>query len=146
MTVTPRILAIDDQKELTDIIEEIGKEEGLVITSVNDYEEIRKIVRQTSPHLIFLDLDLGMDRELELADRGYDGLDIIQFLAEQNCRALIILMSGLDKDKLELTANHGRELGLKITGVLPKPFSIEQMSQIFTRFKAKLAAASKKNL
>ena len=89
-----------------------------------------EILRRRVEDVVFLDLDLGMDRDWELEDRGYDGLEILQYLSEQHCKAAIVLMSGLDRDKLQQTQNIGKELQLRVVGFFAKPFSLEKMTQL----------------
>lgn len=143
-TLRPRLLVMDDEAEITEILGEVGREEGFEVNLCNDYELMRQKYREARPHLIFLDLDLGMDRGFELADRGFDGLDILQYLSEQECKALIILMSGLDADKLKTTAEMGRQLDLKVAGTLSKPFSVDRVSKILSQFRSRAEAARKK--
>lgn len=143
-TLTPRLLVMDDEAEITELVGEIGRQEGFEVNLCSDYELMRPKYREARPHLIFLDLDLGMDRGFELADRGFDGLDILQYLSEQECRALIILMSGLDADKLKMTAEMGKQLNLKVAGTLQKPFSMDRVSKILRQFRTRAEEARKR--
>lgn len=130
-----RLLVIDDNQGITDIIDEVGSEAGYTVTCINDYEQLRHVYREVEPNYIFLDLDLGIDEEMELAERGFDGLAVVQFLSEQGCKAKIIIISGSEKNKRDITAKIGRELNLDIKGTMGKPFSVENIEKVLLKLK-----------
>ncbi len=136
--VTPdkpfKLMVIDDSTEITDIIAEVGKYVGFDVTCANDYDSVRPLFRKVDPHLIFLDLDLGFDEDMEIGERGFDGLDILQFVSTQECKAPILIISGSADDICASTIKIGRELGLKIVGSLRKPFSLSDLEQILMKF------------
>ncbi|MSR10289.1 MAG: response regulator [Gammaproteobacteria bacterium] len=134
-TSLPRLLVIDDNPDITDIIETIASETGFAVRCVNDYREIRSTYRDFDPELIFLDLDLGLDDDMDLSEKGYDGLTVFKFLEEQNCIARIVLVSGMDKEKRQVTKNLGREMKLNVIGSVPKPFSIEKIEKLLMQLK-----------
>lgn len=87
------------------------------------------------PDLIFLDLDLGVDADMDMSEKGYDALAVFQFLSEMNCKAKILLVSSMDKTKRQLTKEIGREMKLAVVGSLSKPFSIDTIDQILQKLK-----------
>lgn len=131
----PKLLVIDDSRGVTDILEEVGRGAGYEVTSVNDYHDIRAIYRAFMPDLIFLDLDLGVDADMDMSEKGYDALAVFQFLSEMNCKAKIVLVSSMDKTKRQLTKEIGREMKLAVVGSLSKPFSIDTIDQILQKLK-----------
>lgn len=140
-TRLPRLLIIDDNPGITDIIETIASETGFEVRSVNDYREIRNTYRDFNPQLIFLDLDLGLDGDMDLSEKGYDGLTVFKFFEEQNCKARIVLVSGMDKEKRQVTKTLGREMELNVIGSIPKPFAIEKIEKLLMQLKRELAAS-----
>jgi DNA-binding NtrC family response regulator len=80
-------------------------------------------------------LDLGVDKDMDMSERGYDGLAIFDFLAENHCEAKIIVISGMGKEKIEVTANIGREMKLDVIGAITKPFSIDKIDQLLLNLK-----------
>ncbi len=130
-----RLLVIDDNEGITDIIEELGNEAGYSVTCINDYENLPNTYRNVDPNYIFLDLDLGIDKDLEMSERGFDGLAVVQFLSEQGCQAKIIIISGSEKDKRDVTAKIGRELKLDIKGTIGKPFKLENIEKVLLKLK-----------
>lgn len=131
------LLVIDDNPDMSEIIATVGAETGFEVTTVNDYDLIRKSYREVLPDLITLDLDLGVDEDLEIAERGFDGLEVLQFLAAQACKAPIIIISGSSKDKRVVTVKIGRELGLNVIGSLAKPFEVDQVEKLLQGCKDK---------
>lgn len=140
-TQGPRLLVIDDIPDITDIIATIASETGFAVRCVNDYKEIRNVYREFNPELIFLDLDLGLDEDMDLSERGYDGLSVFKFLEEQNCKARIVLVSGMDQEKRQITKNLGREMKLNVIGSVPKPFAIEKIEKLLMQLKRELTAS-----
>jgi CheY-like chemotaxis protein len=130
-----KLLIIDDNKEITDIIEEVARVAGYEVVSVNDYREIQDVYRQFLPDLIFLDLDLGLDGEMDLSEKGYDGLVLFNFLAAIESSAMIVLISGMDKEKIRLTTNIGKEMKLNVIGSFTKPFSIDRIDKLLLQLK-----------
>jgi FixJ family two-component response regulator len=54
-----------------------------------------------------------------------DGVEILRFLAEEKCRARVILISGFDRRVLESTMRLGEALGLNMVGPLEKPVRLQ---------------------
>jgi len=134
-TRLPRLMIIDDNPDITDIIETIAIETGFEVLSVNDYKLIRTTYREFNPELIFLDLDLGLDEDMDLSEKGYDGLTVFKFLEKQGCSARIVLVSGMDRDKRQMTKTLGREMNLNVIGSVPKPFAIEKIEKLLMQLK-----------
>ena len=131
-----KLLIIDDNKDITDILEEVARVADYEVLCVNEPGEIASSYRNFSPDLIFLDLDLGVDSDIDLSEKGFDGVNVFQFLSANNCSATIILISGMGNEKLKLTQEIGKELGLDVIGGIAKPFSIEKIDKLLLKLKA----------
>ncbi len=131
-----KLLIIDDNREITDILEEVAQVAEYEVLCVNEPSEISSSYRSFSPDLIFMDLDLGVDSDIDLSEKGYDGVSVFQFLADNDCRAAIVLISGMGKEMMKLNQKIGQELGLDVIGGIAKPFSIDKIDNLLVKLKA----------
>ena len=69
---------------------------------------------------------------LDLMMPEIDGLELLTLLAARQCRAQIILMSGIGRDVLASTDQFAQSLGLSIAGHLRKPFRLAELESIVT--------------
>lgn len=113
----PKLLIIDDEPWITELIEAEVEELFLSVRSINDSKLIRSTYNDFKPDIIFLDLGL----------QGYDGVDILKFLAVIRCKAKIYLISGMGRSALESCQLAGVKLDLNIVGALTKPFTGEDI-------------------
>ncbi|NKB33230.1 MAG: EAL domain-containing protein [Pseudomonadales bacterium] len=125
MNITPvnndalKLLVIDDDVAVSDLIESISRDMKFAVNCVYDYESIGSTYRSFQPDVIFLDLMLP----------GYDGVEVLHYFAEVGCKAKIILISGVDKTTLASAGEVGRLSNLNIVGTLKKPFLIEDVEK-----------------
>jgi len=75
-------------------------------------------------------LDLGMP--------GMDGVELIRFLADQDYRAPVLIVSGFDRRVLESAFRLGEALGLNMAGPLEKPVRLEALETLLHGLKATL--------
>jgi EAL domain-containing protein (putative c-di-GMP-specific phosphodiesterase class I) len=61
-----------------------------------------------------------------------DGIEILRLLGERNCKARIILMSGINIRVIETAKKLAQSHGLTVIGHLQKPFPIPQLQQMLT--------------
>ncbi|MEX0965506.1 MAG: response regulator [Pseudohongiellaceae bacterium] len=130
-----KLLIVDDNKDITDIIEEVARVAGYEVMSVNDFKEVKTAYREFLPDLIFLDLDLGLDGDMDMSEKGYDGLAVFNFLSAIESRAMIVLISGMDEEKIRTTKSIGKEMNLNVVGSFSKPFSIERIDKLLLQLK-----------
>ncbi len=116
---TPKLLVIDDDEGVAELIEAISEELNFSVNCIYDYESIGSTYRSFQPDIIFLDLRLP----------GYDGVEVLHFLAEVGCTSKIVLISGVDKTTLAAAAEVGRLNNLNIVGSLKKPFMVEDVEK-----------------
>lgn len=125
----PRLLLIDDEPALAGFVAAIARDCGFdpVLTSTN--EQFRSALLAQRPDMIAL--DLGMP--------GMDGVELLRFLAEHDCRAPVLIISGFDRRVLESAFRLGEALGLDMVGPLEKPVRAEQLDRILTEMRPSLA-------
>jgi DNA-binding response OmpR family regulator len=124
----PRLLLIDDEPALAEFLANAARETGFepVITS-EDWQFREEFVRDR-PNMVAL--DLGMP--------GMDGIQLLRFLAEQDFRSPVLIVSGFDRRVLESAFRLGEALGLAMAGPLEKPVRLEQLETILNQLKASL--------
>lgn len=112
-----RLLLIDDELSVARFIahaaEECGYEAIITVTA----ESFRSQYLALDPDVVVLDLALPRS----------DGVELLRFLAEEKCRALVLPISGFDERVLEAAMRLGTALGLRMTGPLQKPIRLQQL-------------------
>lgn len=124
----PTLLVIDDERALAEFVAHVAGECGFrpVLTS-NDLE-FRDAFRAEKPDIVVL--DLGMP--------GMDGVELLRFLAEQDSRAPVLIISGFDRRVLESAFRLGEALGLEMIGPLEKPVRAEVLERLLTELRPNL--------
>ena len=112
MAEKQRILIVDDDENIAELISLYLMKECYETYIVNDGEEALKIFPEFKPNLILLDLNLP----------GIDGLDILRQFRETNSSTPVLILSarGQIEDKVE-----GLDLGAN--DYLTKPFHFEEL-------------------
>jgi DNA-binding response OmpR family regulator len=122
----PRLLLIDDEPALAEFLATAAQESGFdpVITSQD--QQFRDEFLAQRPNMVAL--DLGMP--------GMDGVELIRFLAEQDYRSPVLIVSGFDRRVLESAFRLGEALGLSMAGPLEKPVRLERLETLLNELKA----------
>lgn len=124
----PRLLLIDDEPALADFVADVARDCGFDPTLTSTNERFREALLTEHPDMIAL--DLGMP--------GTDGVELLRFLAEQDCRAPVLIISGFDRRVLESAFRLGQALGLTMVGPLEKPVRADDLEQLFTEMRPSL--------
>ena len=125
----PRLLIIDDEPALADFVAQVASECGFVPTLTSDDETFRDAVRSERPDMVAL--DLGMP--------GMDGVELLRFLAKENSRVPVLIISGFDRRVLESAFRLGEALGLRMIGPLEKPVRFDALETILCGVRTELA-------
>ena len=114
-----RLLLIDDELSVARFIahaaEECGYEAIITVTAAS----FRSQFVACDPEVVVLDLALPRS----------DGIELLRFLAEEKCRALVLPISGFDQRVLEAAMRLGTALGLRMAGPLQKPVRLQQLME-----------------
>lgn len=125
---TPRLLVIDDEPALGGFVAHVGRSAGYDVAVAFDAARFRNLYLEAEPDLIALDLGMPHD----------DGKEILRFLAERECRAPVVIISGFPRPVLEDTRRYGEALGLNMLPPKSKPVRLEELRQLFQAIKEDL--------
>jgi len=124
----PRLLLVDDEPALAEFIASAARECGFEpILTAND-EQFRERFLGDPPNMVAL--DLGMP--------GMDGVELLRFLAAQDFRSPVLIISGFDRRVLESAFRLGEALGLTMVGPLEKPVRLEELETVLNELKSTL--------
>ena len=118
----PRLLVVDDEKDIGEFISFVATNAGYAVTSIDDPHNF---IDEYSDDLCVIVMDLSMP--------GIDGVELIRHLASVDSKAGIILMSGFDSGVLHSAKELADSRGLNILGTLEKPISISSLELILKR-------------
>ena len=124
----PRLLLIDDEPALADYLANAARSCGFepIITARD--EDFREALIAKRPEMVAL--DLGMP--------GMDGVELTRFLADQNYRGPVLIVSGFDRRVLESAFRLGEALGLNMVGPVEKPVRLDVLEGVLSKLKATL--------
>jgi EAL domain-containing protein (putative c-di-GMP-specific phosphodiesterase class I)/ActR/RegA family two-component response regulator len=112
-----RLLVVDDEPELARFVGRVGESIGYDVKAISVIQEFKDLVGQWKPDVIILDLAMPQT----------DGLELLNWLASENCPAQIIIMSGFDARIVESAKRIGQERGLNIAFTFNKPIRVQDL-------------------
>ncbi|HEY1936051.1 MAG TPA: EAL domain-containing protein [Acetobacteraceae bacterium] len=131
-----RVLVFDDDAAVGRLVVRVAQMAGLEAAAVTDAEAFAQRLRSDAPQLVMLDLQLG----------ATDGVEQLRWLAGQQFKGALILMSGFDPRVLGTTQALGKSLGLQVEGVLEKPVRVEQLESMMARVQSASRSLSAERL
>ena len=123
----PRLLLIDDEPALAEYLANAARSCGFdpIVTARDD--DFREMFVATRPEMVALDLGMPVD-----------GIELTRFLADQDYRGPVLIVSGFDRRVLESAFRLGEALGLNMAGPIEKPVRLEQLEDVLSKLKATL--------
>ena len=118
-----RLLLVDDEPGMTDFIQVVAQETSFEVRTSNRPADFMDSFRKFPPDAIILDLAMP----------GIDGVELLRWLAEENCQARIVIISGFDRRVLDAAGRMGEASGLKIVETLSKPIRLAAMREALKR-------------
>jgi DNA-binding response OmpR family regulator len=115
--MSPTILVVDDERDITSFVAELLTDEGYVVRVVNDGASALDAIRADPPALVLLDVAMP----------GMSGTTVLRELRASEFASLPVIMAtaGLHTQAL---VDEGA------TDVLAKPFAIEQLLEAIERY------------
>ena len=124
----PRLLLIDDEPALAEFLANAATACGYNPIVTAQDEQFRQEFIANRPEMVAL--DLGMP--------GMDGVELTRFLAEQEYRGPVLIVSGFDRRVLESAFRLGEALGLHMVGPIEKPVRFDVLEELLGKLKVTL--------
>jgi DNA-binding response OmpR family regulator len=116
----PRLLLIDDEPALAAFVAKAADMCGFAPVIAESDQQFRDKFHESRPQMVAL--DLGMP--------GMDGVELLRFLADQDFRDPVLIISGFDRRVLESAFRLGLTLGLNMVGPIEKPARLEELEAL----------------
>ncbi len=124
----PRLLLIDDEPALAAFVAKAADMCGFEPIIAEHDQQFRDSFLDTRPQMVVL--DLGMP--------GMDGVQLLRFIADEEFKDPVLIISGFDRRVLESAFRLGEAMGLQMVSPLEKPARLEELEEILTKVRPSL--------
>ena len=118
-----KILAIDDNKEITDMLSLYFETQGIEFTAINDGKQGLEAIRNYDSNLVLLDLAMP----------NFSGVNIVDCLKKENLveskNIVLFTASSVSNEPIEDL----KKIGVK--EILKKPVDMNALEELIARFK-----------
>ena len=118
-----RVLVIDDDARIGRIVQRVANKLRVDTSVIDNPDLFESTYLRYQPNIIFLDLQMPR----------LDGVELLRKLAENDSKAAIILMSGMDKSVMETAIKFGQSVSLQMVGTLSKPMNIVDLERVLIK-------------
>ena len=118
-----KLLVVDDEPAILALIKRAGEACGYEVIATSRAGDFKQLFLSTQIDVI--GLDLGMP--------DVDGIELLRFLAEEQCQSQLVIISGFDRRILDTALRLGEALGLKIAGTFAKPVKMAVLRNLLTQ-------------
>lgn len=115
-----RLLVVDDEADLTKLIARVATTLGYEVETTTHGHDFQAAVLRMDPSVIMLDIFMP----------DIDGIELIQWLAERESPARIIVMTGFNPLYANIAEGIGSARMLSRIATLLKPFSISDLTAV----------------
>lgn len=112
-----RLLVVDDEPDFGEFVRKVAVDMDFEVTVTNSGRDFKAAYPDCDPTICVLDIIMPYT----------DGMELMTWLAEQNCTAKIIVATGYTGKYGGMAANLGEASGLSMVTVLNKPVAIGQL-------------------
>ncbi len=119
-----KVLAIDDNKEITDMLSLYFESQGIEFTAINEGMRGLEAIQNEDSNLVLLDLAMP----------NFSGLDIVEYLKKENLvesRNIIIFTASSVSNEL---FDDLKKIGVK--GILKKPLDMNALEELIAKFRS----------
>jgi CheY-like chemotaxis protein len=126
-----RLLLIDDDPLVGNVARRIAEKIGFEVIATTEAETFKAACQELRPEVISLDLFMP----------GCDGIELLRYLADIECRAQILIASGFDTKVLKSAHDLGATRGLNMAGIIAKPLRVAEVRTVLEDARAAILAA-----
>ena len=130
MTDHKRLLVVDDQVEITDLIREIAENDGYEVHAINDSTTFFSRFDEIDPDLLCIDIHMP----------DVDGIEILRWLSNRTCRAEVIILSGGDPLFTKVAERIGEAASLTVQTLI-KPFRLDEFRTVLNSHPTEVGGA-----
>lgn len=112
-----RLLVIDDEAEICNLFSSVAEQLGFEVRTTGEADEFISLNRDFNPTVVILDLHMPQA----------DGVEVLRRLADDKCRAGILVVSGADRRVLGSAERLGANRGLNMLGAMQKPVQLQEL-------------------
>ncbi len=117
-----RLLAVDDNKPFLEFVRKVAVGLGYDVELTSDGAAFKKAYETFKPHTVVIDLIMP----------DIDGMELIQWLAEVETKALVIAVTGYSPEYANLAKMLGEGKGLSTVTALIKPVKAKDLRNALT--------------
>ena len=117
MDALPRLLVLDDETQIGLTIRRVAEACDYDVQTTERASAFKTAYAKFPPDAIVLDL----------AVPDMDGIELLDWLADEGCAHPILIVSGLDRPVIETAKALGKARGLKIAGTMSKPIRTAEL-------------------
>jgi EAL domain-containing protein (putative c-di-GMP-specific phosphodiesterase class I)/CheY-like chemotaxis protein len=114
-----RVFVIDDDTDFCQLMSRLVEGLGYQVIATDEIKAV-DFAQLTASDVLFVDLMMP----------GTDGIQVLQSLARNRVRCSIVPMSGSHQEVLATAETIARRSGLRVTGVLNKPFRADEVRRL----------------
>jgi DNA-binding response OmpR family regulator len=113
-----RLLVVDDEPDFADFVKRTAEGIGYAVSALSDPNLFKDAYAEFKPDVIVLDMVMP----------DIEGIELVQWLAEQNCLARILIVTGYNPYYGKMALGLGEVRGLKVE-THQKPISLATLRE-----------------
>ncbi len=111
-----RLLVVDDEPEFCRFVRHVATDLGYDVAEANNGADFKRLYSEIQPATIVLDLIMPQT----------DGIELLGWLVDRHCRAMVIVVSGYDASYTKMAKMIGDEGGFSAVEIFAKPIRLNE--------------------
>jgi len=123
MTEENHLVVVDDEPQICEFITDVARANGYQTHACRNLDALCSVFKDARIDLLLLDLHMP----------DHDGVEVLRMLAGIEHSPPVLLMSGEGRSVLEAAQRLGKQLGLRMLGIVEKPIELETLETMLGR-------------